>query len=600
MEAVARLGLAGQCTLAALALLFSAAVRLAAQDAPSAGRVAVPEARYDSLRWRHRARDAQARLEAVRLATLSVSGAPPGAPCAEVVGRFCLWRDDEAERQWRPPPEPERVTEARDEFLRVADSAAAHIPGDPWIAGQRVRYLSEAGQDEMAFAAARRCAAAASWCGFLAGFALHQARRYVEADSAFSRALSLSSDSERRAWSDLSPLLGPADRRRYRSTPLSERDSLEQRFWWLADPLYLVPGNDRRTEQLARLVMAALQEGARTPDGAAWGRDSREILLRNGWPRGWERMASAGPASDASVVSHTAPDSPRLLPPWRAVRSLAALGARGWPLRDEKLQSEYVPPYAVTSSQLSYQLARFPRGDSMEVVAVLDLAAVQTSRMPASDSSTSGEPPGDTVEAGLIISANERASPGVARARLDAAARTVALALKVRDTDAVVSAEVLRRRARQAKRSRGWLPALSSAGATRILSDLLLFSPGDSLPSSLSGALALAPPVPRAVPGGTVGIYWELAMRERGPVEMTLTLATQRRGAARRLAEVLRLRRAPVALRMRWVDGAPQSGVASRSLVVRLPAGLAPGDYTLRLVAAGAERAAEAPLRISR
>jgi hypothetical protein len=52
-------------------------------------------------------------------------------------------------------------------------------------------------------------------------------------------------------------------RRGYRETACQEWAEVEARLWWLADPLYLRPGNDRYTEHRSRVVgtwlMAQLQ-----------------------------------------------------------------------------------------------------------------------------------------------------------------------------------------------------------------------------------------------------------------------------------------------------------------------------------------------------
>src|SRR6266545_4338972 len=88
------------------------------------------------------------------------------------------------------PEEPRRIGEARDRVVHQLDSAAALLPGDEWIAGQRVRYIVEAGRTADAIAAAHACRAAAWWCEALAGFALHAAGDFAGADTAYRAALS--------------------------------------------------------------------------------------------------------------------------------------------------------------------------------------------------------------------------------------------------------------------------------------------------------------------------------------------------------------------------------------------------------------------------
>src|SRR2546430_11984883 len=80
------------------------------------------------------------------------------------IGRFCYWYDDDAEPQRPPPLESEAITLARDRLLATLDTAALALPGDEWLAGQRVRYLLQSGRSADALLAARACRAPIWWC----------------------------------------------------------------------------------------------------------------------------------------------------------------------------------------------------------------------------------------------------------------------------------------------------------------------------------------------------------------------------------------------------------------------------------------------------
>src|ERR1051326_4977517 len=95
--------------------------------------------------------DSEAALRSVQLAQQAFEarrgflaprtlGSSHGGVCDEKIGRFCYWYDGDAPP---PPPEPEAIKRARLHLLELLDSAAARLPGDWWIAGQRVRYLVE-------------------------------------------------------------------------------------------------------------------------------------------------------------------------------------------------------------------------------------------------------------------------------------------------------------------------------------------------------------------------------------------------------------------------------------------------------------------------
>src|SRR2546425_3659332 len=77
---------------------------------------------------------------------------------------------------------------------------------------------------------------------------------------------------ERCRWTDVSLLLDGELARRYRRLPCDQRGAFEERLWWLAQPLYSLPGNDRRTEHLARATMARIEQDARSPFDMFWGR----------------------------------------------------------------------------------------------------------------------------------------------------------------------------------------------------------------------------------------------------------------------------------------------------------------------------------------
>ena len=171
----------------------------------------------DSARILRAARSEQARFEAIRRRHLPWTWSGSGGSCDERIGRFCLTHnDDDDSDDWRPPPEPEPVQRARAALLVRLDSAAARVPADGWIAGQRVRYHLEAGDSASAARAAAECRAARWWCLALGGYTQHAGGNFVAADSLFRDALSAMPDKERREWNDLSVVLGDGDWRAYR------------------------------------------------------------------------------------------------------------------------------------------------------------------------------------------------------------------------------------------------------------------------------------------------------------------------------------------------------------------------------------------------
>ncbi len=238
----------------------------------------------DSAALLRHARRAQAEFERIRVLQLPFASAPPVAECDERIGRFCYWHDASPDSL---PAEPAAVGRGRERLLRVLDSAARAMPGDDWLAGQRVRYLVDAGRTGEALAAARDCRAVRWWCEALEGFARHAAGDFPGADSAYRSALLDMPADERCRWTDLSAVLAEPLRRRYRRLACEERAAFEARLWWLAQPLLARSGNDRRTEHFARRTMAHLLRHAASPYGTLGGEDLTELIVRYGWPERW-------------------------------------------------------------------------------------------------------------------------------------------------------------------------------------------------------------------------------------------------------------------------------------------------------------------------
>lgn len=535
----------------------------------------------DSLAVRRAARAAQDRFERYRVAHLPRSVGSPARACDEIVGRFCFWHDDD-EDEWRPPPEPPRIGVARRALIATLDSVARRIPGDGWVAGQRVRYLVEAGEQEAALRAALDCQADRWWCRALAGYAYHAEQRYDSADAAFDAALRDMPAEDRCAWTDVSLLLESLPEG-YRKASCEERTAMERTIWWLADPLYLVPGNERRSEHYARHVLDRLQHTARSPYGVRWGDDLRELLVRYGWPIAWTRddTRSAALATSPSVMSHHEPKGRRFLPSGRFWLDSLATTVATWDLDPDRPRSSYAPAYVESVEDLDPHVAVFRRGDSAVVVAGFDL--------------TVGERPSPTrsgdVEAALVFTPDEHAAPVVARKR-GSSLRDV-LALIAPRPAGLLSVEVLLRSdSGYARRDRQWL-ALAPLDGQIGLSDplLLLIRDEDSLPASLEEAIPHAQRSNRVPSGERLGLFWEIYNLERqaGGVTLSITVVREGAGLLRRAAEWAGLasRRRP-SVSLSWVEPPASQRVRPRALVISVPE-TSPGTHVLEITARTAD-----------
>ena len=329
----------------------------------------------DSTRIRSQVEDAQARFERIRVRLLPYVWGGGSHGCDERLGRFCLWHGGEDD--WEPVPDPSALVEARNDLLATMAAAAAHIPADEWILGQRVRYLSEAGRWEDAFRLARACGgAASSWCSVLEGFALHGMGQYETALQRFRRGFETMDSEEARRWRDPSVLLdGRGSDVLEDAADEAEWEDVRARVWTLADPLYLVAGNDRESEHYARWTFSRMNDGARNAWGVRWGDDLEEIAVRYGWDRGWERVrpefATAG--GPPSVIGHQIMRGKEFAPPGRVLEVPWTIPPGAWVPEEKRPKSAHVPAYAPTLLPGVAQVVVLQRGDSIVVAASTEL-----------------------------------------------------------------------------------------------------------------------------------------------------------------------------------------------------------------------------------
>jgi hypothetical protein len=544
-----------------LALQASATARFATR-AP-----ATPPA--DSQRVLRSARDAQAEFERVRRANLPLDTRGSSGRCDVHVGRFCYWWDD---GEFPAPPEMPRTKAARTLLLGRLARAAAALPGDRWIAGQRVRYLVEDDRTTDAVIAATECRTDTAWCAALSGFAFHAAGDFAHADSAFSMALSAMPERERCRWTDIRLLLDGDARKRYERMSCADRAPFEARFWGMARPLYMLPANDLRTEHFARLTMAELIRTSRYPHQMPWGDDSQELLVRYGWETGWARTTpSLSSPSDVHVVGQEPTPSLDFVPATSALATPDSADASDWTLHDPLAQSRYAPRYARSVADLDHQIAFFRRdSDSALVVAAFDATAATGFER-------------DTIAAALAVALPS--SPDSARVTTVPATRRRGVLTTVSAWGPqIVSVEARDSLARRVARARGVARPPSSGGRVTI-SDLLLFDGPSNLPTTLDEAAARARGSLRVDRTTPVGVYWEMyGVSPAGePLAYRLTVTRERASWYRRAAEKLGVveRRAPV--RMQWDEPSVRPGAArSRALAVDFST-LPEGRYRIEL-----------------
>lgn len=550
-----------------------------------------PLGAVDSAALHMEARRAQARFERRRVPLLPATApAGGGTSCDEHLGRMCLSFGGGSD--WERPPEHERIGELRAELLEVLGRAGRTLPGDDWIVGQRVHYLGyEEGRWSEAEAAARACGGTRWWCDALLAYVLHRRGEPRAADSVAARALRTMPHDVRERWTDPEPLLDREAAGLYgelSDSGAAATRAFRDRLWTLADPLYLVPGNDRRTEHFARHVEARIRSEARNPYNLRWGWDLAELTLRYGSEYGWERERPRwNPHEATNVVGRFHPRSRGLLPPGAVIRDPAALEPGAWTVDEHRARSRHAPSYAPRIHALDPQVAVFRRGDSLLVVAAWEVPPSRDFEM---DPLTS--PPSEGYRSGLFLAGAPpldslvRGAAGGTELTGDtaASARRGHLATRAPAGRWLLSVETLHPGERRAWRARMGLVREPIPRGIVALSDLLLLEPGTAGPT-LEEIIPRALPDARAPADRRLGLAWEVygLTGLEGELRFRATVGRDDPGLLRRAGEWLRLVDPDPPVVVSWSEPAPdRPGPLLRTVDLDLSA-LGPGEYEIRL-----------------
>jgi hypothetical protein len=187
-----------------------------------------------------------------------------------------------------------RARMLRDRLIGDIEAAHAKHPTDDWIAGQRVRFVYDQGIPAQTRAAAGACRGNAGWCAMLTGLAHAQADQLIEAESAFRQGEALGApllDSLPLgcAAAPMIVLVPREAREAFADVACTPASPVLDHFWWLSDPLWSVPGNERYVAHHARRTLIALRSVLGRDERYVWdiyatGRSMRETVLRYGWP----------------------------------------------------------------------------------------------------------------------------------------------------------------------------------------------------------------------------------------------------------------------------------------------------------------------------
>lgn len=532
------------------------------------------------------AKSAQAFFERRREHYLPIRYASGGGSCDEVVGRLCVRY---GEGGWTPEPEDEKVQEMRDELLSQLDSIQELIPSEGWVLGQRVWYRAEGGDWDGALATARACGSVeAWWCAALQGFALHGLSRFQDAATAFDRALAGMDSSQAREWRLPEESADSDGRSVLRALERGGGPALDivlDRLWWLADPLYLVEGNDFETAHYARWTVVTLKQEAKNLYRLNWAGDLRELTIRHGWEVGWERSPGPFPGDPWSITGHNQPEAVDYMPAGEVLTRPASSTFDDLAPDLTEPHSLYAPAYAPVLLPMEGQLALFPRGDRLVVVATQYLPQ-DTTYFARHDE------PRPWMEAGDQADMPDRiglfAVPVVRRQWRETVregADEGALMLDVPMGGYVISSESWSPSRRRAGRFRVGVDRERAPDDVATLSDLLLLDRRPTPPASLVEAVPSA--LARAVigPDQPVSIAWEVSGLGFRPETLGFAVSVDRtdRSVFQRLGSFFGLSERPPSLQLSWEEPGPDRPEPQfHHLDLDLPP-LDPGTYQITL-----------------
>jgi hypothetical protein len=452
----------------------------------------------------------------------------------------------------------------------------AIFPANDWILGQRVNSAVEHADTLRALAVSEACAGTLWWCQMLRGYALHQRGEAALAELRFDSAIANTPEGQlawvrpgdpgfddrmlRCEWRDLRYLVGGRLLEDYQSEPCGQNDDFEARFWWLADPLWSVPGNPRRSEHFSRIVVMRLHDDQGRDRGAHVQTHHWQVMPV-GVPNSWRTVVRQVRGQDESRREAFVDGGYSFVPDERRFADPSASTAREWEVALGEGEERMVTREAWHN--LDHQDVLLRRGDHL-----LFLAAARPPRLLESYDSVRatlamGHPADLTVE--LTPATIDEVGVVRARTELDA-------------PGSVASLEVS---------GDGWVGRARHGLRPPVLADGFGVSEPVLVDERLEGGL----PLPDALLPSTqlgsrtrVGVYFEVYGVSRDePLRVGVSAERTNRSLLRRLTGALRLT-TDATLDVNWQEAAdtPAANLMTRYLAVDL-GGLDDGDYRLTL-----------------
>jgi len=521
----------------------------------------------DSAEIAKRARDLQASFERRRRQMLPRFYVGTADHCL-IVGRFCEWHPNL--KDYVVPDEGEDIVRARARLLRDLARASDAVPGDDWIIGQRIRYLVE-GHDTSAASVAHACRATKWWCDALLGLSLHVQGDFAGADSAFALALQAMPTPMRCHWNNLSPLLDDDVRGTYHKMSCAQREAADARIWWVADPLFMTPGNERRTEHFSRVLHTLLQQNAVNTYGSSWGGDLAELVLRFGWAEKWtqEPSRSMYMESQPAITGHEREPGYHFFLTQQPPDNLALIVDSVFDIYQFPPREQYAPMYTRGFVRLDAQVARFRRGDSTRVVAAFDV----------SNDTIFGK---TKFAAALVAMGDEGTTPS--KTLVDESPTRNVLTVSTPWKEQLIGVELLSKDSAAAARWRSGFAEIPLDSGRISVSDLLFVDGAPSLPADLAEATERAHGGTKFRRNTRIGLFWELYGKTPtdSALPISLTIMPIDEGLLRRTFRALHISPKLTQLSLRWQENGAAGVMSPRSILLDLSM-VPAGKYSVRL-----------------
>lgn len=461
-------------------------------------------------------------------------------------------------------------------LLDVLKQLAKRYPESGFLTGQAVYGLIKFARNVEAKQVADECRAARWWCEALEGYVLDSDSRTRQGEPFLRAAMAAAPDSIRCAYTDATWLVGEWDERNTSLTPpdayretrkwsCARREAVSDTLWWWANPLYSVPGNERWAENVVRSMSARFAAEIRTsspPQPAP--RSYAEYLwarrVRRGPWDSWRHLRSLRGYGIGTVVWTSKPRARYHFMPDVDIDKLAH---PVWRL-DAGLKDEGYTPDEGPWMTVPVQLARFLRGDSMEVAGAAAMEGLriagaldQDPRMVLSDA------PGS-------FPADVRGD----RARKD----TPVFLARAAPRPYVASVEIV------TSKGIGWHRRMLAPLPDTVpsVSDLLLYDPTGPEPSTVKAAADRMLGSTVLPKGAHVGVFWQTYGVPKGvTLRFDLSLERPSGGLVAHLSRLFQGGGQGASSHLVWSQpGTP--GTDSRGVALNL-GGIDSGDYTLVL-----------------